>query len=927
MNKTDFVENYLHTNDVDLLFVTETWLSKDILDSAVGVKGYTILRRDREHTSGGGVMLFFKDHLQVNEIANPPHLNNGADDFEVLCVDYFDGKHPIRFCCFYVPPRSSQLKNSIKDVCDAITNFQTSFKPYFVLGDFNLPRIDWDNFISLGGESHDYFIDFCILNCFSQPVVEPTHEKGNTLDILLCNTVAQSLLTSCNVLPPLSTTCDHSVISFEVRLRHADTGRPPSCYLDFKNADYITINSLVSSFLSNFNFENSFNDNPQLAYDKFLKYLRFIIDKHVPKKYFNHRSKRPKFIRKLLREKQQLYKKSKTDPNLRKLYKAKSKEYDSSIKQCNKKVELAVCQNPSSRKFFNFYKSKFKSKSAIPPLIDKNNKLHTSDKDKAQCFNSFFQTVFCSNDNPPQPIDRNLTCVMENFLINTSDVSEALDNLNDKMSRTPENIPSYFIKRLKPSITPFLVYLFSFSLTHNFIPNQWKQSIVVPVHKKKSKNSPGNYRPVSQTSAFSRLMESILHKKLLNYFISNHLFSDNQFGFLPLRSSCSQILKCLYDWICNYSQSKTTNIIYTDIKKAFDTVNHTKLLDVIKSYNVNAQTVNWLENFLKSRYQQVIVNEDLSHPILVTSGVPQGSIIGPLLFIIFINDIDTCALNLQGTGGISLFADDTKIYGHNPDKIQDTLCSIGNWFDDRLLNLAKDKCVSLAINPRGSDDRFHIQNTDLDRVESMKDLGVTITSNLKWSQHCNNIYRNASTYSYHILKFTKTNNIWHLLKLFTVYIRPKLEYCTPVWSPNLQKDIHKIEKIQKHFTRKIFQRCNLPYSSYANRLYQLNIKSLEYRRTFSDLMFMFKILNGISGLNSLDYFCYNVQPYNLRNNNFKITTTKSFTSNLWHNSFFNRGVKLWNGLPETIRLETSLSIFKSKLNQFDLNEITKLVYP
>ena len=729
------------------------------------------------------------------------------------------------------------------------------------------------------------------------------------------------------MLPPLSTTCDHSVISFNVKLRHANMRRPPSYYLDFRNADYITINSLLSSFFSNLNYDSSLNDHPQLVYDSFVNFVNFLIDKHVPKKYFKSKPRLPKPIKKLLREKLKLSKKCKTDPSFQNLFKEKSREYDSSVKQWKEKAELAVCQNPSSRKFFNFFKSKFKSRSSIPPLVDKNNKLHTSDQEKARCFNSFFQTVFCSDDNQPLTINRNIQCVMDDFTIETADVTNALKDLNDKMSRTPESIPPYFLKRLAPSITHFLVSLFNASLKTNFIPNQWKQSIVVPIHKKKSQNSPGNYRPISQTSAFSRLMESVLRTKLLNYFLSNNLFSDNQFGFLPLRSSCSQILKCLHDWVSNSSQGKTSHIIYTDIKKAFDTVNHVKLIDVLKSYHVNPLTVNWLKNFLKHRSQQVIVNEELSPPIQVTSGVPQGSIIGPLLFIIFINDVDTCATNLQTTGGISLFADDTKIYGHNPNEIQNTLTKLGTWFDDHLLNLARDKCVSLAVNPKGIEETFNIQNTELDRVESMKDLGITVSNNLEWSNHVNNIYKNASSYSYHILKFTKTTNIWHLLKLFTVYIRPKLEYCTPVWSPNLLKDIRKIEKIQRFFTRKIFQRCNMSYSSYANRLYQLNIKSLQYRRTFFDLIFMFKILHGLSGLNSLDYFYQKEQSYELRDNKFKIETTRSFKSTVWHNSFFYRGAKLWNSLPESIRCETSLNLFRNKLHRFDLNKITKLVFP
>ena len=219
VQKIDFVRNYLSIHDTDLLFITESWLTKDILSSAIHCTGYNILRSDRQFTTGGGVILLFKEGLKITEVINPMKQNTASDNFEVLCVDYHDGKQPIRLCCFYVPPRSSQNKEIIMDVCKTIEQFQNCSKPFFTMGDFNLPQIDWKNYISLGGKSNELFIDFCTMNCFSQHVLKATHEKGSILDILLCNTVAQPLLTFCNVIPPISTNCDYSVISFNLKLR------------------------------------------------------------------------------------------------------------------------------------------------------------------------------------------------------------------------------------------------------------------------------------------------------------------------------------------------------------------------------------------------------------------------------------------------------------------------------------------------------------------------------------------------------------------------------------------------------------------------------------------------------------------------------------------------------------------------------------
>ena len=218
---------------------------------------------------------------------------------------------------------------------------------------------------------------------------------------------------------------------------------------------------------------------------------------------------------------------------------------------------------------------------------------------------------------------------MENFEITLGDVADALSMLKDKITRTPEEVPSYFIKRIAVNIKHFLVDLFNNSLITNSIPNQWKRAFVIPVF---DQSNPANYRPISLTSSFSRLFELIIHKKILNHFFSLNLFSSNQFGFLPCRSSCGQMLKCVHNWYKNRSSNIATHVLYTDICKALDSVVHVKLIAVLKSYGVNPALVAWLENFLSGREQIVIVNDSFSSPCGISSGIPQGSIIGPLLF-------------------------------------------------------------------------------------------------------------------------------------------------------------------------------------------------------------------------------------------------------------------------------------------------------
>ena len=294
------------------------------------------------------------------------------------------------------------------------------------------------------------------------------------------------------------------------------------------------------------------------------------------------------------------------------------------------------------------------------------------------------------------------------------------------------------------------------------------------------------------------------------------------------------------------------------------------------------------------------------------------------MFLIYINGIDICAKPIQGTGGLRLFADDAKFFSSNPSNLQSSLNLLTNWLQDYQLRLAKEKCSVVSIPQSSSNPYFFLENSQILTSESIKDLGIIISDNLKWNKHIDYLYRNASVSSYQISKFSKTKNIWTLIKLFKTYVRPKLEFNTPIWSPYLSKDIEKIEKIQKTFTRYIFKKLNLPYSSYSDRLRQINLKSLEYRRLFFDLVFLYKIINGLAGINFHDYFVIKENPYMLRENQFKIESNfKSFNS-IWHNSFFTRASKLWNSLPKTITDSKSLISFKKTLNKFNLCSIAPL---
>ena len=268
----------------------------------------------------------------------------------------------------------------------------------------------------------------------------------------------------------------------------------------------------------------------------------------------------------------------------------------------------------------------------------------------------------------------------------------------------------------------------------------------------------------------------------------------------------------------------------------------------------------------------------MSSPVLAYSGVPQGSIIGPLLFNIYYDGITESQSFLGDSGNIMLYADDAKVFSTVPEKLQDSLNFIDSWLKSRQLQLAYDKCFLLSIvKPRHNDNTsFFLDNREITSKSTAKDLGIFIAQDLKWGEHVNYLCKIGSAISYQIRKTIKTKNIWTLLKLYTTYVRPKIEYNSSVWSPYLKQDIAKLEAIQRFYTKQACLRCSIPFTSYHDRLNKLSLKTLEYRRLFFDLVYVFKIINGQSDLRFSDFFFVRKVPYTLRGSILKIGTIIKF---------------------------------------------------
>jgi hypothetical protein len=378
-------------------------------------------------------------------------------------------------------------------------------------------------------------------------------------------------------------------------------------------------------------------------------------------------------------------------------------------------------------------------------------------------------------------------------------------------STGPDGIPNILLKKLCGQLALPLSHIFTISFNSQQVPDDWKHAHVKPLFKNGVASDPNNYRPISLTSTCCRFMERIINKELIDYLLDKSLVSKEQHGFIRRRSTCSNLLECLQDWMLSIDNKRITDVIYIDFKKAFDQVSHNKLLLKLNSYGITGDLYGWIKSFLSNRTQAVKLDGCLSSVIAILSGVPQGSVLGPILFVLFINDLVDCFKNLAVS--TKLFADDLKLYTSYG--LTDSSCDLTEalhrvtvWAKKWQLTINSTKCNVLRIvNPRcknKSDIVYDLNGSSLKVLSVVKDLGVAVDKNLRFDNHISSVVHKSLQRANLILKCFQSRDRSLLMKAFKVYVRPLLEYATPVWSPHFMYLILKIEQVQRSFTKRLF---------------------------------------------------------------------------------------------------------------------------
>ena len=591
----------------------------------------------------------------------------------------------------------------------------------------------------------------------------------------------------------------------------------------------------------------------------------------------------------------------------------------STITKVIKAFEKNIAENSktNNKKYWKYVNSKLKTRSKVPDLKLNETVYTKSELEKVDLLNHFFTSVFTSEDLSSVPqIEKQ---VNEPFLTSidiTEEMTlEILKSLNPSKSIGPDGIHPRILKETSDILAFPLHLIFRSSLQHGMIPNEWKIAHVTPVHKKGSKHSKENYRPISLTSIVCRVMERILKNKIVDHLERNDLLSNEQYGFRSKRSCVLQLLETLEEWTSCVDRGKSLDVIYFDFAKAFDSVLHKRLLSKMHSYGIRGNILNWIEQFLSGRKQRVVLNGFKSPWSNVQSGVPQGSVLGPLLFLIHVNDIPKCAKSSK----VKMFADDLKLFSTNTtsnNDIQQDISSIEHWSDTWQLPLNKQKCSYLRVSSSNNNDPknvyyLHHENlqtsVETDNTDNVKDLGVIVDETLKFEKQISERIKKANSVLSSIKRTIRYMDKSVFTMLYKSIVRPILEFCGAVWNPHLVKQIKSIESVQRRATKLV---PIIKQLSYKDRLTALKLPTLEYRRKRGDMILTYKILKNHVDTNPSLFFKMN-NCSRTRGQELKLFKSRSCLD-VRKYVFSNRIVEDWNKLPNNVIQSPSVKEFEKR---------------
>lgn len=858
--------------DYDFICITESWLNAHFYDRELFDNRYIVFRCDRSADEsgaerGGGVAVAVRREFLPTRRGwpNPSPVSSECIWISLPLSQQIQGQSFLNICCIYIPhgPLYKDTLENFFDICSQLI-LNNPNDTFLITGDFNISDAQWHNvadsdkvnlsnhntlplqllsdFLSLSGL--DQFNNCCNVN-------------QRILDLIFCN--RSCTVFSCND-PLTPEDAHHKALKIELNLLKPCSLKPaPTFVYSYNKANFNEINSA----LSNVEWAQLFSGcSLEVCVVVFYDILNDLIDRFVPKNPQRTSSSRPPWhnrpLRRLLNEKRKYHKLWKTYGNpldfdaykllKKRILKLEPACYRNYMNHTESKI------NSHPKFFWTYIKSVF-AKSGIPQVMHYKGMSASTGAQICNLFNDHFHSVFeesSSSHVDLTPVSDTLLD-MDTISITKDLVYKYLKHINVNKGSGPDCIPPILIKNCSSSLTIPITLLFEKSFKEGCVPALWKRALITPIPKGEMCADIEKYRPISKLCQFGKILEKIVTDQLSSA-LRRHTI-PNQHGFLSGRSVDSNLLSYTEILLNALDNKYQVDAVYTDFAKAFDKISHERLLLKLWQLGIHGDLFRWVKSYVENRSQAVAVQGHTSQYKLITSGVPQGSHLGPLLFIIYINDITKCV----NDSNVLLYADDTKIFRvvrniEDCTALQIDLTNFQNFCSLNNLFLNPDKCFVISFSRKLTtlNYKYSLCNKELTRVDQIRDLGVIMDAKLSFIPHIDNILNKSFKQLGFILRIGKPFRKLSTYKvLFNSYVRSRLEFASAIWNPHYKIHIDRIERVQKKFVKTIEYRIRNNLIDYAIGSNSKTFTPLSSRRERIDVLILYKIVNNIIDAPSL----------------------------------------------------------------------------
>ena len=779
---------------------------------------------------------------------------------------------------------------------------------------------------SYGLEVNNKFFEVCDTLGVTQIVTEPTRES-NILDLLLVT--SPNRYSDVEIVPGIS---DHDAVCVTYLERVNRNRKKPRHIYIYSKADMQSLKNDIKHYAENEFKEHCESLDMNETWEQFKETLQTMMNKYIPQRMMRQNCKLPWIntkIRRLIRRRKRARAKAKKTK-----VKANWDRYITLDKQLKTELREAQTQyltemfsgdtNRLNKKTWSYIKSRRRDNVGIPPLRNVNGRLCEEAHEKAEIMANQYNSVF-TKDNPHVPTPGILYCLprMPEITIDVNGVMKLLQELKVNKAPGPDLIPNRVLKECYIELSPILTGLYRKSLKDGHLPRDWLSANVIGIFKKGNKQDASNYRPISLTCVTCKILEHILYSQIMKHYSRHNFISNTQHGFQKGLSCETQLATTVEELQKGLDNKYQQDVVILDFNKAFDKVPHRHLLKKLDASGIRGNTHKWLTAYLTNRTQRVIVDGRSSGEAPVVSGVPQGTVLGPLMFLTYIIDITS-----DLTSQMKLFADDALLF--RPIKsekdcksLQKDLDTLEIWSKRWKMTFNISKCHVLRMTGKKASitQNYKLGNDPLTTVTSHPYLGVEFDSKLSWKGQVQNVKaKGTKTLNMVRRNFTKGTNANIREQIYTSLVRPTLEYGSVAWDPHQANRIQMLESVQNKGARYVTQEWSR-YSSITDIKDKLGWCTLQQRRYVNRLSFFFKSVNNLHG-HSLPPHVTRQKRASKNHHAYSYHTLRARTDAYLH-SFLPRAIRAWNNLPQEIVLAPSPESFRAQLaNKLRSNQIT-----